>query len=93
MTMSEFQLGMDLGESDAPDKPLFDPAQIRRDAQEIIAEARAAVEDGSWDADRLRYRRIMFPLLVSWLPDEAERAQLCFDFTCEAKRIELLLAA
>ena len=91
--MSEIQLGMDLGEAETPDKPLFDPAQVRRDAHELIGDARAAAEDGSWDADYLRFRRIMFPLLVSWLPDEDERAQLCFDFTREVERIELLLAA
>ena len=91
--MAEEQLGFQLGESDAVDKPLFDPAQIRRDALDLVAQARAAADDGSWDADLLRYRRIIFPLLVSWLPDEAERAQLCFDFEQEAVRIELRLAA
>lgn len=91
--MAEEQLGFQLGDSEPADGALFDPAQIRRDALDLVAQARVAAEDGSWDADLLRYRRIIFPLLVSWLPDEAERAQLCFDFEQEAVRIELLLAA
>lgn len=91
--MAEEQLGLAFGKSEPADKPMFDPVQIRRDALEILALARAAAEDGSWNADQLRYRRIMFPHLVSWIPDEAERAQLCFAFEREAERIEQLLAA
>ena len=46
-----------------------------------------------WDADTLNYRRIQFPHLASWLPDEDERAQLCFEFAQEVERIQLLMAA
>ena len=43
-------------------------------------------------ARTLRYNKIAFPLLATWLPkDEAE--QLCFAFLKEIERIELLLAA
>ncbi len=91
--MAEEQLGFALDEEQSADKPLFDPDQVRRDALDLLAQARAAAEDGSWSADHLRYRRIMFPLLVSWLPDESERSQLCFDFEQQAERIEQLLAA
>lgn len=93
--MTEHQLGFDLGDTDATtaDRPLFDPNEIRKDALAMIAEARACTRDGPWDAAELKYRRIMFPHLVSWIPDEAERAQLRFAFLCEVERIELLLAA
>lgn len=93
--MPEQQLGLDLGDArrSSPDRPLFDPDQVRGDALALLATARACTRDGPWDADELRYRRIMFPHLVSWLPDPAERAQLCFDFAREIDRIALLQAA
>ena len=92
--MADQQLGMDFGEAPVTaDRPLFDPADIRADALALIAEARSCTRDGPWDAAALRYRRAMFPHLVSWLPDEDERAQLRFDFTQQVERIELLLAA
>ena len=73
----DFDLGSrqaaDVGEGD---RPLFNPDDIRGDAQAIIAEARSCTRDGPWDAAELRYRRVMFPHLVSWIPDEAERDQL-----------------
>ncbi|MGN6500399.1 MAG: hypothetical protein ACTHKM_09660 [Tsuneonella sp.] len=91
--MQEEQLGFSLDGGGADNAPLFPADQIRRDALDLIAKAQVAAGDGSWSADDLRYQRIIFPLLVSWLPDEDERAQLCFDFETEADKIELLLAA
>ena len=91
--MAEHQLGFDLGADDARGRPLFDPDEIREDALAIIAEARSCTRDGPWDAAELRYKRVMFPHLVSWIPDEAERGQLRFDFFREVERIEELLAA
>lgn len=95
--MPEHQLGFDLGTDQRrpgeDGRPLFDPDEIRGDALAIIAEARTCTRDGPWDAAELKYRRIMFPHLVSWIPDEEERAQLRFDFAREVERIELLLAA
>ena len=92
--MADEQLGFGFGEErPAADRPLFDPDDIREDALSLIAQARACTREGPWDAAALRYRRVMFPHLVSWLPDEAERAQLSFDFARELARIELLLAA
>ena len=91
--MATEQLGFDLGTNERPDKPLFDPDEIREDALAIIAQAQACTRDGPWDAAELKYRRIMFPHLVSWIPDEAERDQLKFTFMREVERIGLLLAA
>ena len=92
--MDNDQLGFDLGEQRFdPDKPLFDPDEIRQDCLALIAEARANVLELVWDAGTLKYNRILFPLVASWISDEEERAQLCFDFVQECERIELLLAA
>ena len=93
--MADDQLGFDLGNAGhrSPDSPLFDPHEIRIDALAMIEEARSCTREGPWDAAEIKYRRILFPHLVSWIPDEADRAQLCFDFMRELERIELLLAA
>ena len=72
---------------------MFDPVQIRAEALALIAQARAVPGAEQWDDGKLRFNRILFPHLVSWLPDAAERDQLCFDFTVEIDRIERLLAA
>lgn len=100
--MTEEQFGFDLGSNggsdsegadDGHDGPLFGPDEIRDDALGIIAEARRCTGDGPWDAAEVNYRRAMFPHLVSWIPDEDERDQLCFAFLREVQRIEMLLAA
>ena len=91
--MAEEQLGFDLGEKARPPGVYFDPDEIREDALALLADARAATAESHWDAGTLKYHRIAFPHLVSWLPDEAERDQLCFEFAREVERIELLLAA
>lgn len=87
------QLNFGLSTDDAGDGSLFDAASIRSEAVALIEEARRAGPDGPWDEDTLRFKKLMFPHLVSWLPDEAERAQLCFEFAQEVERIETLLAA
>ena len=91
--MEPQQFGFDLGDTDRRDGPLFEAAFIRREALALIAEARAAGVDGPWNAGDLVHKRILFPHLVSWLPDENERDQLKFTFMAELDRIELLLAA
>ena len=91
--MHEDQFGFDLGTQPASSTTPFAAADIREDALALIANARAADADHPWDAGELRYQRIAFPHLVSWLPDPAERDQLCFDFFRELDRLELLLAA
>jgi hypothetical protein len=91
--MNDVQLGFDLGEAPQLGGVVFDPDDIRADALNLIAQARAATIDAHWDEATLRYNRIAFPHLVSWLPDEGARAQLCFDFAAATARIEQLLAA
>lgn len=91
--MDDQQLGFDLGVPEAADKPLFDPDEIREDCHRLLAEARRNGPELIWDAAKLRYHRILFPHVASWLPDEAEREQLCFEFAAEVERIEALLAA
>jgi hypothetical protein len=92
--MAEEQSGFDFGEKPHdPDKPLFDPDEIREDCLALIAEARANVAHLVWDAGKLKYNRILFPHVASWIPDEEERSQLCFAFAQECEKIELLLAA
>lgn len=92
--MAEEQFGFDLsGGGVASDDASFAPETIRREALAFLAEARAVTASGAWDAGEVRYRRILFPHLVSWLPDPAEAAQLRFAFARELERIELLLAA
>lgn len=87
------QLDFGLKTADDRNGCLFDAACIRSEAVALIAEAREASADGRWDRDTLHFKKLMFPHLVSWLPDEAERAQLCFEFSLEVGRIEQLLAA
>lgn len=87
------QLGFELPGETLEEGALFDPKKIRVEAAAIIAEAKLADADGPWDAEALHFKRLLFPHLVSWLPDEDERKQLCFAFDREAKRIEALLAA
>jgi hypothetical protein len=87
------QLDLELPREEDPGESPFDPARIRSAAVELIAQARRAGPDGPWDAEALRLKKMMFPHLVSWLPDADERRQLCFEFSREMERIEALLAA
>lgn len=91
--MDQKQFGFDLGDAARRDGPLFEAAFIRREALALIAEAQAADGQGPWDAGDVKYKHILFPHLVSWLPDEDERDQLKFTFMAELDRIETLLAA
>jgi hypothetical protein len=91
--MDNDQFDFGLAQEEDAGECLFDAARIRAEALALIAEARVAGADGPWDAEALRFKRLLFPHLVSWLPDEDERAQLCFEFIKEVERIEALLAA
>lgn len=85
-----------LGFGFAEDKPATvwtpDPAEVREDAQAILASARAVTADNLWDQRTYRYNKVVFPNMTKWLPDD-EREQLCFEFFRELERIELLMAA
>jgi hypothetical protein len=87
------QLGFELPGETATEGALFDPNRIRAEAKALIAEARAVGAEGPWDGETLHFKKLLFPHLVSWLPDPEERRQLCFEFEQESKRIEALLAA
>lgn len=86
------QLGLGL-EDTRPDPTHVDPESVREELQAILATARAARDEAPWDRRTHRYHQVVFPQMANWIPDEAERAQLCFDFARELERIELLLAA
>jgi hypothetical protein len=84
----------DLFANDQPDPseedfetPVYaaDPAEVRAELHQILAEARAA-QTMPWDADRLSLYRTIFPQMTNWLPKE-EGAQLCFEFEAELKRL------
>ncbi|PNQ73185.1 hypothetical protein BA950_16815 [Erythrobacter sp. SAORIC-644] len=86
------QLGLDLGDS-AP-APSYEPDrdEVRRELQEVLAEARSAQEECPWDERTFKYHKVVFPQMANWLPED-ERDQLRFEFAQEVERIELLLAA
>ena len=86
------QLGFDLGDEPKRDSFEPDPEEVRRDALDILASARAVTADNLWDQRTYRYNKVVFPQMTHWLPDE-ERDQLCFEFFRELERIELLMAA
>lgn len=86
------QLGFDLGDSAPPPPYEPDRDEVRRELQEVLAEARSAQEECPWDERTLKYHKVVFPQMANWLPED-ERDQLRFEFTQEVERIELLLAA
>jgi hypothetical protein len=85
------QLGLGL-EDTRPDPAQIDPQEVREELTAILAAARAAHDTAPWDLRTHRYHKTVFPQMACWLPDN-ERDQLCFEFSREMGRIELLLAA
>lgn len=84
------QLGFDLGEKKATEVRV-DPEEVRAELQNILAEARAAIDRCPWDERTFRYHKTVFPQMSNWLPeDEAE--QLRLEFREQVERIEALLA-
>lgn len=69
-------------------KPLVDPADVRRRLEGMLAELRAARVGSPWSAETARLNQLIFPQMATWLPDD-ERAQLCFAFEAEMKRLDL----
>lgn len=89
--MRQLGLGLDNPNNDAVQiEP--DPAEVREDANAMLASARAVSADNIWDQRTYRYNKVVFPQMTRWLPDE-ERDQLCFAFFRELARIETLMAA
>jgi hypothetical protein len=86
------QLGFDLGDAPKPKDYEPDREEVRQELHEILAQARAAVDDCPWDERTFKYHKVVFPQMANWLPPE-ERDQLRFDFMQEVERIERLLAA
>jgi hypothetical protein len=87
------QFSFDLAYDRTADAPAFTAERVRREVLALLDQARVAAGDGPWDADELGFRRILFPHLVSCLPDGDERDQLCFAFEQEVERIARALAA
>jgi len=87
----EEQLGFEL-DGDRPVAGHPDLREVREDLGAILDEARRATSEGPWDANALRYKRVVFLRLAELLPCE-EGEQLRFDFLEEIERIEALLAA
>lgn len=86
------QFGFDLGDTPPPKSFEPDTEEVRRELNEILAEARNATSGFPWDDRTLKYHRVVFPQMANWLPAE-ERDQLRFEFAQELERIELLMAA
>lgn len=86
------QLGFDLGHSPVPKNYEPDRDAVRCDLRVMLESARAVTADSLWDRRTYQYNKVVFPQMSRWLPDD-ERDQLCFEFSHELERIELLMAA
>lgn len=86
------QFGFDLGDAEPAKSFEPDREEVRRELNEILAEARAATSGSPWDERTFKYHKVVFPQMANWLPAE-ERDQLRFDFAQEMARIELSMAA
>ena len=86
------QLGLDLGDSQKAKSYEPDRDEVRRELQDVLAEAKGAVDECPWDRRTFDYHKVVFPQMANWLPED-EREQLRFEFAREVERIELLLAA
>jgi hypothetical protein len=86
------QFGLDLGDAEPVKSFEPDRDEVRRELNEILAEARSATNGSPWDERTLKYHKVVFPQMANWLPSD-ERDQLRFEFAHEIERIEMLLAA
>lgn len=90
--LGQAQLGFDLGQVVAERSLEPDRNEIRGDLHDILESARAVTAASLWDNRTYQYNKVIFPQMSLWLPDD-ERAQLCFEFTRELERIDMLMAA
>jgi len=86
------QLGFDLGHTPKVRDYAPDRDEVRQDLLKILQDARAVTGESLWDHRTHIYNKTVFPQMSLWLPDD-ERNQLCFEFSKELERIELLMAA
>ncbi len=86
------QLGFDLGQAVAERSFEPDRDEVRGDLHDILDSARAVTAVSLWDRRTYQYNKVIFPQMSRWLPDD-ERDQLCFEFSRELERIEMLMAA
>lgn len=77
----------DLFDEDRPEmKVSADPDKVRAQLLAVLAQAKAA-STMPWTAEKLGFWKLVFPQMSNWLPPE-EKAQLCFEFETEVKRLE-----
>lgn len=85
------QLGLDLGETKAPQRYTPDIDSIRAELGAVIACLRAATDAPPWDARTTRLQKTIFPQMSNWLP-EAERDSMRAAFAAEMARIDAISA-
>lgn len=86
------QFGLGLEDTSKPKSYEPDQEEVRQELLDVLAVAKAAVQECPWDERTFKYHKVVFPQMANWLPSD-ERDQLCFEFAQELERIELLLAA
>lgn len=76
-----------LFEEPAPKPWVFEPdiPKIRGELYAVLDELRRA-DEMPWDGAKLLYWKTVVPQMSKWLGEE-ERAQLCFDFEQEIRRL------
>jgi hypothetical protein len=65
-----------------------DPDKIRLWMESMLSDLRGAEGSSPWPHETLRLNQVIFPQMSNWLPAE-ERAQMCFAFESELKRLNL----
>lgn len=86
---------VDQGELPLPriERPAPDhPATARKELDEALVAARAAVDEPPWDWRKQGYWRVVGPQMSGWLPDD-ERAAFLGQFMPELDRLEALFWA
>ena len=63
-----------------------DPASVRTELNDLLAQARAA-KVLPWPPARAALLRTIFPQMANWLPEDEAR-QLRFEFEAELKRLK-----
>jgi hypothetical protein len=69
-------------------RPQVDPEKVRLWLISMLDDLRGARDGSPWPHETTRLNRLIFPQMSGWLPEE-ERAQLCFAFEEELRRLNL----